>query len=156
MLGYVSEISPEQLKRMRKEGYVLGDRIGQSGVEAAFDKPLPRHGWYRGGPRRLPRSAQERLDSDEVPKPGDNLRLTIDVSLQRAAERALQYGIARARGRRVGRQRRLDRALDPNNGDILAMASYPTFRPSVYTGRDDEKLKPLLDAETARREKLPG
>ena len=157
VLGYVSEISAEQLKRMRKEGYVLGDRIGQSGVEAAFDKPL----------RGTAGIAEVRVDSlgrhksdwilREVPTSGDNLRLTIDVSLQRAAERALQYGIARAHadGEWAANGGSIV-ALDPNNGDILAMASYPTFRPSVYTGRDDEKLKPLLDAETARRENYPG
>jgi penicillin-binding protein 2 len=92
-----------------------------------------------------------------VPTSGDNLRLTIDVSLQRAAERALEYGIARAHadGEWAANGGSIV-ALDPNNGDILAMASYPTYRPSVYTARDDEKLKPLLDAETARSENYPG
>ena len=53
VLGYVNEISAEQLKRMRREGYVLGDRIGQSGVEAAFDKVLR-------GKRDSPSSASTR------------------------------------------------------------------------------------------------
>ncbi len=157
VLGYVNEISAEQLKRMRKEGYVLGDRIGQSGVEAAFDTYL----------RGTAGIAELRVDSlgrpkseltlTRAPKPGDNIRLTIDVSLQRAAERALQYGIARAHadGEWAANGGSIV-ALDPNTGDVLAMASNPTFRPSVYTGRDDEKLKPLLDAETARRENYPG
>jgi penicillin-binding protein 2 len=157
VLGYVSEISAGQLKRMRKEGYVLGDRIGQSGVEAAFDT-------YLRGEAGI---AELRVDSlgrpkseltlTRAPKPGDNLRLTIDISLQRAAERALQHGIARAHadGAWAANGGSIV-ALDPNNGDVLAMASYPTFRPSIYTGRDDEKLKPLLDAETARRENYPG
>ena len=157
VLGYVNEISAEQLKQMRKDGYVLGDRIGQSGVEAAFDTYL----------RGTAGIAELRVDSlgrpkseltlTRAPTPGDNIRLTIDVSLQRAAERALQYGIARAHadGEWAANGGAIV-ALDPNTGDVLAMASNPTFRPSVYTGRDDEKLKPLLDAETARRENYPG
>ena len=157
VLGYVSEISAPQLKRLRKEGYLLGDRIGQSGVESAFDT-------YLRGEAGI---AELRVDSlgrpkseltlTQAPKPGDNLRLTIDISLQRAAERAIEYGIARAHadGAWAANGGSIV-ALDPNNGDVLAMASYPTFRPSVYTGRDDEKLKPLLDADTARRENYPG
>jgi len=157
-LGYVGEISAEQLKHMRKDGYVAGDRIGQSGVEAAFDQVL------RGedGMAELRVDSLGRPKSDlivkEIPTPGKSIRLTIDIALQRAAERALQYGIALAHadgawaadgGSIV--------ALDPNNGDILAMASYPTFRPSVFTGRLDEKhLEPLLDAETARRANYPA
>ncbi len=157
VLGYVSEISAPQLKRLRKDGYLLGDRIGQSGVESAFDT-------YLRGEAGI---AELRVDSlgrpkseltlTRAPKPGDNLRLTIDISLQRAAERAIEYGIARAHadGAWAANGGSIV-ALDPNNGDVLAMASYPTFRPSVYTGRDDEKLKPLLDADTARRENYPG
>ena len=157
VLGYVNEISAEQLKRMRREGYVLGDRIGQSGVEAAFDKVLR----GKAGIAELRVDSLGRPKSDltltQAPEPGNSVRLTIDISLQRAAERAIQYGIARAHetdawaangGSIV--------AIDPNNGDVLAMASYPTFRPSVYTKGDEKQLKPLLDADTARRENYPA
>jgi penicillin-binding protein 2 len=158
VLGYVGEISGGQLKRMRKEGYVLGDRIGQSGVEAAFDKVL----------RGEAGVAESRVDSlgrplsepvvQKIPKAGDSVRLTVDIALQRAAERAIQHGIALAHadGAWAANGGSIV-ALDPNNGDILAMASYPTFRPSVYTGRLDQKLlKPLLDADVARRANYPG
>jgi penicillin-binding protein 2 len=157
-LGYVGEISAPQLKRMRKEGYLLGDRIGQSGVEAAFDQVL----------RGEAGTAVLRVDSlgrpkseltlTKAPKPGDSVRLTIDVALQRAAERALQHGIALAHedGEWAANGGSIV-ALDPNSGEILAMASNPTFRPSVFTGRlGEEALAPLLDAETARRENYPA
>jgi penicillin-binding protein 2 len=174
-LGYVNEISAQQYDRFRKAGdvcpsldprylqgrkkpcYVLGDSIGQSGVEAAFDP------WLRGRPG----IAELRVDSlgrpksaltlTQAPKPGDSIRLTIDISLQRAAERALRHGIALAHedGEWAADGGAIV-ALDPNTGDVLAMASYPTFRPSVYTGRDEDRLKPLLDAETARRENYPA
>ena len=156
-LGHVSEISAEQLKRMRKDGYVLGDRIGQSGIEAAFDSYL------RGsaGIAELRVDSLGRPKSDltltQAPKPGDSVRLTIDISLQRAAERAIKHGIALAHadGEWAADAGAIV-ALDPNTGDVLAMASYPTFRPSAYARGDEKQLKPLLDADTARRDNYPG
>ena len=156
-LGHVSEISAEQLKRMRKDGYVLGDRIGQSGVEAAFDSYL------RGsaGIAELRVDSLGRPKSDltltQAPEPGDSVRLTIDISLQRAAERAIKHGIALAHadGEWAADAGAIV-ALDPNTGDVLAMASYPTFRPSAYARGDEKQLKPLLDADAARRDNYPA
>jgi penicillin-binding protein 2 len=90
--------------------------------------------------------------------PGYAIELTLDIGLQRAAERALRYGIQTAKeneayyadgGAIV--------ALDPRDGAVLAMASYPTFTPSVYVGRiDPRKIAPLIDDEKAREENYPG
>jgi penicillin-binding protein 2 len=157
-LGYVGEISAQQLKRMRKDGYQAGDRIGQSGVEAAYDSFL----------RGTAGSAELRVDSlgrpksaltlTQVPKPGNAVRLTIDIGLQRAAERALRYGITMAhRSGSWAADGGSIVALDPNTGDVLAMASSPTYPPRVYTRpRDRAGLAPLLDAKTASRENYPA
>jgi penicillin-binding protein 2 len=139
MLGFVSEISPEQLAGLRKEGYRAGDTIGQSGIEAEYDK-------YLRGAAGL---SQLRVDSlgrpigrvipKVPPHPGNAVRLTIDLKLQTAAEEAVRYGIERARnsecfgcwfsnGGAVV-------AIDPRDGSIRALASYPTYRPSLYVGR---------------------
>jgi penicillin-binding protein 2 len=139
VLGYTGEISEGQLKTLAKQGYRLGDTIGQTGIEAEYDKYL----------RGAPGLAIKRVDSlgrqqgattTVVPShPGDAVRLTLDVKLQMAAEQALRYGIERARssgcqgcwyangGAIV--------AIDPRDGSIRAMASYPTYRPSLYVGR---------------------
>ena len=158
ILGYTGEISSEELKTLRREGYRAGDRIGKTGVESAFDS-------YLRGARGL---AQIRVDSLGRPRsrvelrqearPGYALRLTLDIRLQRAAEQALRYGIDLARqndhwaangGAIV--------ALDPRDGAVLAMASSPTYDPSVYVGRTEpEKLAPLLDEEAARTANYPG
>ena len=139
LLGYVSEISPEQLAERRKQGYRAGDTIGQSGVESFYDKYL------RGTPglRQLRVDSLGRPKGQWIPKvpphPGNAIRLTIDLKLQLAAEQAVRYGIERARnsgcegcwnangGALV--------ALDPRDGSIRALASYPTYRPSLYVGR---------------------
>ena len=139
VLGYVGEISAEQLKQLRKQGYQGGDTIGQSGIEAAYDRYL----------RGTPGLAQFRVDSlgrkvgerttSILPHAGNSVRLTLDARLQVAAENALRYGIDRARnfgcygcwnangGAIV--------ALDSRDGSVRAMASYPTYRPSLYVGR---------------------
>ncbi len=146
-LGHVGEVSAGQLKAKADQGYRAGDRIGQNGIEAAYDTYL------RGvrGEGRVFVDALGRITSErefsQLPEAGDNVRLTIDVELQRTAEEALEYGIRLAHeqdewyadgGALV--------AMDVNTGEILALASNPTFDPDVYVGRVQERdLKKLAD-----------
>jgi len=158
VLGYVGEISPAELERLRQEGYRGGEKIGKTGVEAAFD------GYLRG----TPGLAQLRVDSLGRPQgafeerrpaqPGNSVRLTIDVGLQRAAERALRFGIATARANEAWNANGgAIVALDPRDGAVLALASNPTYKPSVYVGRvDPKKLEPLTDEKVARERNYPG
>jgi penicillin-binding protein 2 len=136
LVGYVSQISPQELKQLGSKGYRAGDVIGQAGLESTYDS-------YLRGRAGL---AQRTVDSvghrtsglvlKRPPQPGESIQLTLDVPLQRAAERALDYGIQLARN---NQQYQADGgavvALDPRDGSILAMASSPTYYPSVYTGR---------------------
>jgi penicillin-binding protein 2 len=158
VLGHVGEISPEELKRLRKEGYRGGDRIGKAGIEATYDSYLrgkPGLGQIRVDSLGRP---VDRYEPRQEPRAGYALRLTLDIKLQRAAEEALRYGIDlahetenwAANGGAIV-------ALDPTDGAVLAMASSPTYRPSVYVGRaDPKKLEPLLVEEVARRANSPG
>jgi penicillin-binding protein 2 len=152
ILGHVREISSEELAEKREagvEGYRAGDKIGKSGIEASFDEFL----------RGIPGKAHIRVDSlgrpqsgvepELFPTPGHSVRLTLDTRLQRSAERALQFGIETAienenwyaNGGAVV-------ALDPTDGAILAMASNPTYKPSIYVGRlDPKKLEDLAKPE---------
>ena len=158
ILGYVGEISPEELKRLRRDGYRGGDRIGKAGVEAAFDTYLRgRDGLAQIRVDSLGNQVSE-LELRREAQAGFALRLTLDIRLQRAAEEALRYGIDlahendnwAANGGAIV-------ALDPRDGAVLAMASAPTYKPSVYVGRvDPKKLEPLLDQEVASRANYPG
>ena len=91
-------------------------------------------------------------------RPGNALRLTIDLRLQQAAENALRYGIRIARANKAwAANGGAIVAMDPRNGEILALASNPTFKPNVFVGRTDpEKLAPLLNARVAERENYRG
>jgi penicillin-binding protein 2 len=139
VLGYVSEISAEQLKHLRSRDYQGGDMIGQTGVESYYDKYL----------RGIAGSSQLRVDSlgkpislvlpKVPPHPGNAVRLTLDVKLQKAAEEALRYGIDRARNSQCygcwNSNGGAIVALDPRDGSIRALASFPTYSPSIYVGR---------------------
>ena len=163
VLGHVGEISEEQLKGRLKQGYRAGDKIGQGGVEAKFDRFL----------RGRPGLAQLRVDSlgrpqsapteNREPSAGHAVRLTLDLKLQQAAERALRDWIARAReqddcegcwaangGAIV--------ALDPRNGAVRAMASAPSYHPSLYVGRVDEEelARAGLRPSTAESRNVPS
>ena len=135
VLGYVGEISAPELTVLSRSGYKLGDEIGQAGVEASYDTYL------RGvaGQSRLQLDALGRPRSSVVPTvvptPGHTLRLTIDLKVQQAAEKALSYGIrlAQSNGQWAARGGAIV-AMDPNDGSILAMASAPTYHPSVFAG----------------------
>jgi penicillin-binding protein 2 len=158
ILGYTGEISAEELKQLRRDGYRAGDRIGKTGIEAAYDLYLR----GRGGLEQLRVNSLGVQVSPRVPRQearaGYALRLTLDTRVQRAAELALQYGIGLAHedGHWAANGGAIV-ALDPRDGAVLAMASSPTYKPSVYVGRvDRKKLEPLLDEEAARRANYPG
>jgi penicillin-binding protein 2 len=153
LLGHVGEISEQELATMQEEGYRLGDRIGKTGVEAAFDQYL----------RGTPGSAQLRVNSLGEPQsrllpqqiwvPGNAVRLTLDIRLQRAAEQAITYGIQKAHenenwwanGGAVV-------ALDPTDGEVLALASNPSYKPSIYVGRPNQRK---IDALAAPERNFP-
>ena len=158
VLGYVGQISPGEYKQLKSQGYFADDSIGQAGVESTYDKYLRGH----DGQAQLTVDSQGRpkgqLRQVVQPQPGDNLRLTISLPLQRAAEKALRFGIQTARN---ANESYADGgaivALDPNDGSVLAMASYPTYQPCVYVGRPDlKKLAPLLDPKAAAKANYPG
>jgi penicillin-binding protein 2 len=145
ILGYVGEISEQQLKDMK--GYHLGDRIGQRGVESSFDR-------YLRGEDGL---ARARFDSSGHPRsdlqitqaatPGDTVRLTLDANLQAAAEKAIRYGMALAEQNKNWYSRGgAAVAIDPRNGDVLALASVPGFHPGAYVNSNyKNELPALLD-----------
>src|SRR4030095_1312202 len=127
VLGYVGEISPEQLKQnsYKDKGLKPGDIIGQSGIEQIYDEYL------RGteGYREVVVDSRGRIQ-DEIetvaPIPGRDLVTTIDLDLQMAAEEQLRNSVNK-RGVMI--------VMDPNNGEILALASYPTFDPNLFSQR---------------------
>jgi len=158
VLGYVGQISPEDYKALKKKGYLASDSIGQSGIERTYDT------YIRGkdGTAQLTVDSRGRPKTAAVPThpstPGESLRLTLDINLQKAAEKALRDSIKLARTTAEGRYANGGAvvALDPRNGDVLAMASNPTYKPSLFAGRKNaSKLAPLLNPTVAKEDNYP-
>ena len=127
VLGYVGEISPRQLElpEFKDRRYKPGDVIGKEGLEATYDHFLR----GRDGSRIVMVDALGRIrEIVEVREPtrGQDLVTTIDLDLQLAAEEQLRNSPS-GRGVII--------AIDPNNGEILALASYPTFDANLFTER---------------------
>lgn len=125
-LGYVGTISEEDLARIDRERYFGTGVIGKTGIERAYEDVLLGVGGYRevlvnaeGRPGKLPEGVDAQLQSRE-PRAGRELRLTLDIELQRIAEEAM----AGRRGAVV--------AIDPSNGDVLVFASLPSFDPNGF------------------------
>ena len=142
IIGYVGDITKDELKVMYNKGYTNTSVVGKMGVEKQYDSDL------QGKPGIEYRTvdAYEKNISDtlitEPPKMGNNLVLTIDSSIQKLAEEAL--------GERVGAAI----VLKPSNGEILAMVSYPYFDANIFStenySREYKKLEsspnnPLLN-----------
>jgi len=126
-LGYVGEVSQEQLKQQeyRDKGYKPGDIIGQEGLESVYDDYLR----GRDGYRKVIVDSRGRIQNEVEriePQSGQDLVTTIDLDLQRAAEDQL---------RKSPQGRGVIIAMDPNNGEIFALASAPTFDPNLFSQR---------------------
>jgi penicillin-binding protein 2 len=140
LLGYLGPISPAELELEEYAGVQPDALVGRAGVEATYDEQL------RG------RNGVEQLLVDHVgnvtgsrgsvdPVPGDKLVLSIHAGVQQVAEQALEQAIARARSMTVRNSREPLEAdsgsvvvLDPKTGRVLALASYPSYDPSVFIG----------------------
>ncbi|MGH2829619.1 MAG: penicillin-binding protein 2 [Actinomycetota bacterium] len=154
VIGYTDEIGQGELAKLRDRGYRLGDDIGRSGVERTYEEAL------RGKP------GLEKLEVDktgtvlrtigsEQPLSGKDVQLTLDIDVQRVAEDALAQGIARAHGQVFRETKERFRApaggvvvIDARNGEVVAMASYPTFDLARFAGGiDRDYWKQLNDPE---------
>jgi penicillin-binding protein 2 len=119
LIGYLSEISPEELQSAAFPDNSVGDFIGKFGVEKAYE--LYFHG--KRGIRHVEVNALGQLTrvlKTEEARPGKNIYLTLDIRLQRIAESLLAGKVGTAL------------AMDPSNGDILAMGVSPAFDPNAF------------------------
>jgi penicillin-binding protein 2 len=131
VLGYVGEISPEQLNRpdYREKGYGPGDIIGQEGLESVYDEYLRGRDGYRKVIVDSRGHIQREVERIE-PQSGQDIVTTIDIELQQAAEDQL---------RKSPQGRGVIIAMDPNNGEIFALASAPTYDPNLFSQRITSK-----------------
>lgn len=120
IIGYLGRLSPEQVEMEEYSNFPRGSLVGQWGIEKSFDTIL------RGipGERIIEVDAlgrEVKVLGEREPIPGDDLYLTIDLKTQKVAEDAL------------GKEAGAIVALDPNNGEVIALASRPSPDPNIFT-----------------------
>ena len=127
-LGYVGEVSEDQIKSDPSGEYDLGEIVGKAGVERQYDEDLKGDkGWKQVVVNSLGREIQE-IEAGRKSDPGRSLRLSVDLDLQRALEEAY----ADEAGSAV--------FLDPNSGAVLAMISRPAYDPNVFAHRFSQDI----------------
>jgi penicillin-binding protein 2 len=149
LLGNVGPINSTELKEARYKGVAENGVIGQSGVEAEYDQFL------RGtdGIQRvqvnsagMPSGAALK---ETAPVPGHELKLSLDMGLEQEGYKALEAGEGLAQSNGNAGDAGAFVALDPRNGQVLAMGSLPSYDPTVYT-------HPLTDAEYTKLQNAPN
>ncbi len=159
VLGYVGAINDTEYASLKGDGYTLEDQVGKDGVEKIFEKDL------RGTPGSITlevdsagRVLRELSRTDAIP--GRDVQLTIDLSLQALAEDALAKELLNARTHTPKDNPNHFAApagsvvvLDPTNGSVVAMASYPTFDPRRVRRRHRSRS---LQVPARPRQQLPA
>jgi penicillin-binding protein 2 len=140
VLGYVGEVSSNELKSSRFRRLEQGDMVGKAGVELTYDRSLR----GRDGVQDFEVNAAGRVIRSlggRQPVPGMDLRLSIDVDVQRQAEQSLADGMRLARslpdsqrGGNYPAPAATAVVLDPNDGSLLALASLPEYDPRKFVG----------------------
>ncbi len=121
VLGYTSPVTAEEYAKLAEKGYRVQDRIGRSGIERVFESTL--RGEWGGQQLEVNAAGQvQRVLGDKQARAGGDLRLTLDLELQKTAERALN-----------GVRKGAIIAMDPQTGAIRALASRPTFDPNIFS-----------------------
>jgi penicillin-binding protein 2 len=122
LFGYVGEVTEEQLRDPRYTGVELGDRVGKAGIEAQYDRFLRgQNGATRVRVDALGnlRGALKTID----PRQGKQLRLSLDLDIQRAGQAALSGGTGKG----------AFAVLDVRNGEVLGLGSEPSFDPNLFS-----------------------
>jgi penicillin-binding protein 2 len=143
LLGYVNELSGQELEEKRDLGYHLGDSIGRRGVEKTYEGELRGTDGRetvivdskgRSQSTKFAEQLEKSAGVDLKPRPGNRVVLSIDLDLQQAAEKAFRTQTA---GAIV--------ALEASTGRVLALTSTPSFDPNKVTGYFDPAEKKRLD-----------
>jgi penicillin-binding protein 2 len=149
LIGYSGPVTADDLERLRDAGYLADDTIGKAGVERAYETEL--RGQY--GVEQVERDATGRkirvLNEVRPPMAGASLELSLDVRMQREAEKALKWAM-----RLAGLKRGVVIVMNPQTGEVLSMVSLPTYDNNQFargiTAKEYAKLaknpsRPLLN-----------
>jgi penicillin-binding protein 2 len=136
IFGQVGEVTPGELKDPQYSGVSMGDRVGQAGIEAEYDRFLR----GRNGAARVEVDALGDLTKTlrrVQPVQGKQLRLSLDLNVQRVAQQALAGGTGRG----------AFAVMNVQNGEVVALGSQPSFDPNIFTKPISQKKIDALSSE---------
>lgn len=139
ILGRVGKIYKEEYDELKEDNYSMNDVIGKQGIEKYLEKYLRGQDGVSGIEQSID-GRRVKVAQSVAPTSGNNVLLTIDSDLQKAAEEALKNGIERVvklsedEPKNAGHDAASGAlaAVDVNTGEILALASYPSFNPATF------------------------
>lgn len=143
--GYIRPIKEEQLKKRKGQGYLPNDWLGQSGLEEEMEDHLRAKPGYQVMVVNS-KGQQKKVVAEKPSKNGEDIQVTIDLKMQKQ----LYQGIKNDKGAAV--------ALHPDNGDVLAMVSTPSYDPNSFiTGLSQSEWQRISGASQplANRAKVP-
>lgn len=155
ILGRTGPMDRDEWKIYKEQGYAMNETVGKDGVERAFESLLR----GQAGKQLVERNAKGKIVSHswtEEPAPGANVALTIDLPLQQKVEDTLAAKLPTLTDEGAGGGAAV--MIDVHNGDVLAMASYPTYDLStiyqdteLYKATATDPLEPFLNRATDGR-----
>jgi penicillin-binding protein 2 len=122
LFGTVGEVTKEQMRDERYRGVALGDRVGQAGIEYQYDRFLR----GRNGASRVQVDALGKLKGElsvREPQQGRQLRLSVDMDVQKTGQQVLAGGTGRG----------AFAVMDVRNGEVVALGSHPSFDPNIFS-----------------------
>ncbi len=162
ILGRVGIIYAEEYQELADQGYGMNDILGKDGIEKEYEQYLKGEKGIRNIEQNM-EGKQTQVLGSTPPVPGNNVLLTIDAELQKVAEKSLAENIKRIREtakqeiawnpnkKYIGEDAYSGAvvAIDINSGEILAMATYPTYNPARfnqdYMKLYNDPLKPMFN-----------
>lgn len=133
LLGYLGKLNESELEELKNSGYLISDNIGKIGLEKFYEKEL--RGTY--GMRKIEVDAlghEQSVLAEDPPTPGKNLYLSIDLEAQNKLEELIKNSFAKN-----GKKKSAAIAMDPRDGSVLAMVSWPTFDSNLFAGGITQK-----------------
>lgn len=161
IIGYIGKIKDTELEEKLQEGYEANDYIGKMGVEYTLEKYLR----GKNGTKQLDMSVDGTIEGEYIQEEaiaGDNVTLTIDSELQGKTEDILKDTIKSLKKLKKKSAFGAAVVMNVNSGEVLAMASYPTFKPEIFTGGisqsdwNDLKVNDKLYSRAVQGSYAPG
>ncbi len=140
VLGYQGKLTPEELDELYDKGYLPSDVIGRSGIERSYEKILRgSYGWKKA---EVDAQSKTQAVLEEIaPTPGNHLKLSIDTNIQAALQKFLEDDLAA-----LEKSKGVAIAMDPQNGNILALVNVPYFDNNDFSGGiDSEKYAEYIN-----------